>query len=101
MENKIKIKTPENIKIMRINLVIFAFLHFFYVVAVAAESNTKPVVFGIFVQYWISSWILRTYIFKSGTDATKISLYTWGISVAVFLARVLLGLLIFPLLYAR
>ncbi len=89
------------LKNMRINLVIFAVLQFFYVVAVATSTHTKPNVFGIFIQYWISSWIIRKFVVKTKEDADKIVLYTWLVSFAVFIARVLLGLIVFGLIGTR
>ncbi len=91
----------KTLKTMRINLVIFAVLQFFYVVAVAHQMHAKPNVFGIFVQYWISSWIIRKFVIKTKKDEEKIILYTWLVSFAVFIARILLGLIFFNLVGTR
>lgn len=91
----------KTLKNMRINLVIFGILQFFYVVAVATEAHAKPNVFGIFIQYWISSWIIRKFVVKTKKDEEKIVLYTWLVSFAVFVARVLLGVIFFSLAGAR
>jgi hypothetical protein len=96
-----KIKIDVIIKIMRINLIIFAILHLFYVAAIASKTGTRANGGSVIIQYLISAWILRKFVFKNDMDSTKVALYTWGVSIAVFLARVLLGLLIFPLLDAR
>ncbi len=91
----------KTLKTMRINLVIFGILQFFYVVAIATGTHTRPNVFGIFIQYWISSWIIRKFVVKTKEDEGKIILYTWLVSVAVFIARVLLGIIFFSLMGIR
>lgn len=89
------------VKTIRINLIIFAILHFFYIIATSVDTHVKPNVFGIFVQYWISSWIIRKFVIKTKEDESKTILYTWLVSIAVFIARILLGLIFFSLMDLR
>ena len=88
----------KTLKTIRLNLIIFAILQFFYVISFSVGTSAKPNIFGIFIQYWISSWILRKFIVKSEDDATKVTLSTWCVSIAVFLARIGLGLLWFTVI---
>lgn len=88
----------KTLKDMRINLVIFGVLQFFYIIATATGANVRPNVFGIFIQYWISSWIIRKFVIKTKKDEEKVVLYTWVVSFAVFIARILLGVMLLGLL---
>ena len=88
----------KTLKTMRINLVIFATLQFFYTVATSpvGPSGIIPAyMFGrILIQYWISSWIIRKFVIKTKEKAKKIVLYTWLVSGAVFIARIALGIIL-------
>ena len=95
----------KTLKTMRINLIIFAILQFFYVVATApvGVGGVIPAyMFGrIFIQYWLSSWIVRKFVIKTKEDAKKIVLYTWLVSIGVFVARIILGIILFALIGNR
>ena len=89
----------KTLKVMRLNLVIFAVLHFFY--AIATTTHTNPIAMRIFIQYWLSSWIIRKFLVKTKVDEDLIILYTWIVSIAVFGVRILLGILFFSLMGTR
>ena len=92
----------KTLKTMRINLVIFAVLQIFFVVSVAQAMHTQPTrTAGVFIQYIISSWIIRKFVIKTKKDEEKIVLYTWLVSFAVFIARILLGVIFFSLVGAK
>lgn len=86
-----------NKKIVIWNLIAFGVIQFILEIALNSDSGIKTnPAYPVVMQYFISYWIIKSQIDKK--DKPDLIKYTWLVSILVFAARVILGLIVFGLI---
>ena len=75
------------------NLVAFGVAYYILLKAISIDiQNPYHIVSPVVIQYLISWWIIKPQIDKK--DKTSLIKYTWIVSLAVYLVRLLLGFIL-------